>query len=286
MEQISALSIIAGRGDLPVRVAEAAAAAGTKVHILALKGFADHPGLDAYPRDTISMGEAGKIFKAIKRASSTHVCMAGGIERPDIKSMKMDFEAARHVPKILRAAAKGDGALLDLVRDVLKSKGLKIISPSKIVVDIKTDDGDFGQHKPDAAAMADIAKGVAVARALGAQDVAQGAVVCDGLVLAVEAAEGTDAMLGRIPELPAELRGHPNVLRGVLVKVTKPVQDKRLDQPTIGPRTIENAHKAGLSGIAIEAEHGLIMDRAETIALADKLGLFIYGVNIADYERS
>ncbi len=285
MESMKGLSIIAGRGDLPVRVAEAATAAGVKVHIVGLKGFADNPGLDAYPRDNISMGEAGKGFKAMKRAGSSHVCLAGGVDRPDIKSMKMDFEAARHVPKILRAAAKGDGALLDVVRDVLKSKGLQIVSPSKIVEDIKTDDGDFGTHKPDATALADIAKGVAVARALGAQDVAQGVVVCDGLVLAVEAAEGTDAMLSRIPDLPADMRGHPNVLRGVLVKVTKPVQDKQLDQPTIGPRTIVNAHQAGLSGIAIEAEHGLIVDRAETIALADKFGLFIHGINLADYER-
>ncbi|MGB1088642.1 MAG: UDP-2,3-diacylglucosamine diphosphatase LpxI domain-containing protein, partial [Alphaproteobacteria bacterium] len=123
-------------------------------------------------------------------------------------------------------------------------------------------------------------------RALGAFDVAQGAVVCDGLVLAVEAAEGTDAMLARVATLSSDLRGHEGALRGVLVKVTKPAQDRQIDQPTIGPATILNAHKAGLAGVAIEAEHGLIVDREETIATADRLGLFIFGLDIADYEQA
>jgi DUF1009 family protein len=115
-----------------------------------------------------------------------------------------------------------------------------------------------------------------VARAIGALDIGQGAVCCDGLILAVEAQEGTDAMLRRVAVLPAAIRGDPEHRRGVLAKVCKPGQETRVDLPTIGPATVRHAAEAGLAGIVGEAGRLLVLDREATIALADDLGLFLF----------
>ena len=116
-----------------------------------------------------------------------------------------------------------------------------------------------------------------IARATGALDIGQGAVVCDGLVLAVEAQEGTDAMLRRCAALPAAVRGAPEARRGVLAKAPKPIQERRVDLPTLGVATVEAAAAAGLAGVVVEAGAALVLDRAAVTAAADRLGLFVWG---------
>jgi DUF1009 family protein len=125
--------------------------------------------------------------------------------------------------------------------------------------------------------MADIARAMKVAREIGRLDVGQGAVVVRGLVLAVEAQEGTDAMLRRCAELPAAIRGRPEAPCGVLAKAPKPIQERRIDLPTIGLATIQRAAQAGLAGIVGEAGGLIVLDREDVIAAADELGLFVYG---------
>jgi DUF1009 family protein len=129
--------------------------------------------------------------------------------------------------------------------------------------------------------MADVHRALDVARAIGRLDVGQGAVVCRGLVLAVEAQEGTDAMLARVADLPVALRGQPGASAGVLAKAPKPIQETRIDLPTIGPTTIHAVARAGLAGIVGEAGGLLVLDREAVIELADELGVFILGVESA-----
>jgi hypothetical protein len=138
-------------------------------------------------------------------------------------------------------------------------------------------EGVLGRVKPDSEQERDIALGVKVVRVLGALDVGQSAVVSSGLVLAVEAAEGTDAMTLRVPKLPQNVRGNEQRSRGVLVKALKPTQDGKTDLPVIGVQTVENARRAHLSGIAVEAGRTLIVDRRAVIAAADAAGLFLLG---------
>jgi UDP-2,3-diacylglucosamine hydrolase len=133
--------------------------------------------------------------------------------------------------------------------------------------------GLLSRAGPDAMAMADIRRGIVVARALGAVDVGQGCVVQQGIVLAVEAAEGTDAMLARCAELAWPGPG------GVLVKLVKPGQDRRTDLPTIGPETIRAAIAAGLRGVAFEAGGTILAQRDTTIAAADAAGIFLLGLD-------
>ena len=130
--------------------------------------------------------------------------------------------------------------------------------------------------------MRDLVQAARVAGAIGALDIGQGAVVCDGLVLAVEAQEGTDAMLQRVALLPASVRGAPDARRGVLVKRPKPIQERRIDLPVIGLQTLEAAAAASLAGIAVEAHGALVARRADLVAAADAAGLFVYGFTRAE----
>jgi hypothetical protein len=125
---------------------------------------------------------------------------------------------------------------------------------------------------PDAQAEDDIALGFRVVRALGALDIGQAAVVQQGLVLGLEAIEGTDALIARCAALRREGPG------GVLVKAPKPGQERRADLPTIGRRTVEAAAAAGLRGIAVEAGASLVIDHAAVAVAADRAGLFVVGV--------
>jgi len=124
----------------------------------------------------------------------------------------------------------------------------------------------------------DIELGFKVVRALGALDVGQAAIVCNGLTLCVEAAEGTDAMITRVASLPEHIRGTQAKRRGVLVKAPKPIQDRKTDLPVVGVKTIANAAAAVLAGVAVEAGGALIVDRDAVVASADSAGLFLIGV--------
>jgi DUF1009 family protein len=175
--------------------------------------------------------------------------------------------------RIGRAAFGGDDGLLAAVVRVLAEEGFAVIGAHEIITESLGPRGLLTQIGPDAAAQADIDRGVAVARLLGGADVGQGCVVQQGIVLAVEAIEGTDAMLAR-----ARLLARPGP-GGVLVKLVKPGQDRRADLPTIGPGTIAACAEAGLRGIAFEAGGTMLTDRAATIADADRAGLFLVGVD-------
>ncbi|MBW8304817.1 MAG: LpxI family protein, partial [Brevundimonas sp.] len=120
-------------------------------------------------------------------------------------------------------------------------------------------------------------KALPVAEKAGELDIGQGAVVCEGLVLAVEAQEGTDAKLARVAGQPADLRGSSSGRKGALGKAPKPIQDLRVDMPVMGSRTIELAAAAGLAGVGGVAGKLILIDHAAIVEAADRLGLFVWG---------
>jgi DUF1009 family protein len=184
-----------------------------------------------------------------------------------------DAEGARILARIGRAAFGGDDGLLGAVVRVFGEEGFRVIGAQDVLREALGPAGVLTRTGPDALAMADIRRAVAVARALGAVDVGQGCVVQQGMVLALEAAEGTDAMLARCGPLARPGPG------GVLVKLLKPGQERRADLPTIGPRTIRGAAEAGLRGVAFEAGSTILADQAATVAAADAAGLFLLGLD-------
>jgi hypothetical protein len=199
------------------------------------------------------------------------------VKRPDFGALKLDARAALMMPKILSAARKGDDALLRVLGEEHEKEGFRLVGADEVMASLLAPVGALGKIAPTEEQLEDIRKGAQVAAALGTWDVGQGCIVCDGLVLALEAQEGTDSMLGRVVMLPPEIRGTSDRRRGVLVKRPKPIQDRRIDLPTVGVPTVAAAASAGLAGIAVEAGGALILQREEMIARADALGLFVYG---------
>lgn len=270
----SPLGLIAGAGDLPLRLAQACA--GDGVFVVRLAGMADE-ALAAFPGTEASIGEPGKAMRALKEAGVRRVAFAGYVARPDFKSLKVDSRGALMLPGVLAAASKGDDAILTFLLREFEKEGFEIIGAESALEGLLAREGLLGIHHPSEAAWADIARAAEVAAAIGRLDIGQGCVVVDGLVLAVEAQEGTDAMLARVAGLPQAIRGRSDARRGVLVKRAKPQQERRIDLPTIGVRTVEGAAQAGLAGIAVEAGGALIVDRARVGAAADAAGIFVTG---------
>ena len=269
------LGLIAGGGALPLRVAERCRQTDRPVFVVRLKGFAE-ADLTAFEGADIGLGEFGKCVDALKRAGCRSVCLAGIVKRPDFANFKVDLKGMRVLPGIVSAAKKGDDALLRQVLKVFEDSGFAVEGADDILGGQETlPAGALGAVVPREADRADLLKALHVARAVGELDVGQGAVVSHGLVLAVEAQEGTDAMLERVAGLPADIRGRAP--QGVLAKAPKPIQERKVDLPVIGPRTIELAARAGLAGVAGPAGDLIVIDREAAIAAADRLGLFVWG---------
>ena len=271
------LGLIAGGGTLPVEIAEHCRRSGRPLFVIRLKGFAG-PELAPYAGAEVGIAELGKCFKALKRAGCQAVCLAGNVTRPDFASLIPDLRGLAVLPAAIAAARKGDDALLRLLLGEFEKEGFSVEGAHEVMDDLGLPPGPLGRITPSDENLADVARALEVARAIGAMDIGQGAAVCRGLVLAVEAAEGTDAMLARVAELPEALRGRPGACAGVLAKAPKPMQETRVDLPTIGPATVRGVARAGLAGIVGEVGGLIVLERETVIELADELGLFILGV--------
>ena len=270
------LGILAGSGDLPVRLIAAARAAGRDVFVVAFEGDTPPELVDTVPHAWVRLGAVSAVVKALHGAAVDEVVLAGGMRRPSLSALKPDWRGIKMLKRIGQAAARGDGALLQVVVDELESEGFRVVGADDILTDLLAPAGVLGAVEPDEDAWADIAVAVAAARAIGAMDVGQGAVAQQGVVLGVEAKEGTDELIARCARLRQEGPG------GVLAKVKKPDQERRVDLPTIGVNTVEAARKADLSGIAVEAAQSLIIDRPAVIRAADEAGLFVVGVGVGE----
>ncbi|MEG1453513.1 UDP-2,3-diacylglucosamine diphosphatase [Brevundimonas sp.] len=275
------LGLIAGGGDLPASVAARCEAEGRPLYVIRLDGFADD-AMRAWEGETLGMAQIGGILKALRREGCEAICMAGYVNRPDFKTLKPDLKGATLLPGIIAAATKGDDALLRKILGVFEAEGFSVEGADDILGGHMLSLGALGHVTPNEDHMFDLKKAIHVAEKSGELDVGQGAVVCNGLVLAVEAQEGTDQMLLRVAGLPQDLRGTADHRKGTLAKAPKPIQDIRVDMPVIGPRTVELAAAAGLAGIGGFVDRLIIMDVAATRATADRLGLFVWGMSDED----
>ena len=235
--------------------------------------------MDEFEGVDLGIAELGAAIEALRKSESKVVCLAGIVARPDLKSLKPDLRGLAALPGAIAAARRGDDGLLSFLISEFEREGFVAEGAHEVMSDLLLSTGPFGRFSPRHDHSEDIARALRAARAVGALDAGQGAVVCDGLILALEAQEGTDAMLSRVAALPERLRGTSRRRRGVLAKVSKPEQERRVDLPTLGPGTVRGAAEAGLAGIAAEAGLTLLLDRDEVRRLADELGLFIVGVD-------
>jgi hypothetical protein len=275
------LGVIAGGGDLPIVLAEHCAATGRDYFVARIAPFAS-AALESHPGVTQNLGAMGARLQALKDAGVDAVVLIGQVPRPDLSQLELDQRAHALIPDFLAAASKGDDALLRVLLQEHEREGFKVLGPEEVMGDLLAPAGVWGAVAPSETQRKDIIKAAKIALAIGAFDVGQGVVVAGGVPLAVEAQEGTDAMLARVALLPQTLRGGPDNRRGVLLKRPKPIQERRIDLPVIGLKTLEGVEAAGLAGIAVEAHGALAVRREELIAAADRAGLFLYGFSRAE----
>ena len=268
----STLGIIAGSGDLPARLVAACRKAGRGVYLVAIEGQTDDQLLAEVDHVTVRLGAASHAFEPLRAAGVEELVMAGRIERPSLAALRPDMKTAKFLAKLGRRAFGGDDGLLRAVIEGIEEEGFRVIGVDDVMGEVLAHEGPYGKGMPDDDARADIERGVAVAKALGAVDVGQSVVVQQGIVLGVEAVEGTEALLRRCAELRRAGAG------GVLVKIKKPGQERRADLPTIGVQTVQDAAAAGLRGIAVEAGGTLVIDAAAVGDAADQAGLFVVGI--------
>ncbi len=266
------LGILAGHGPLPPRLISTCRASGREMFIVAFEGETDPEVIGDTPHIWTRLGAVGAVLKALRDAEVGEVCLCGKMRRPELSKLKFDWRGVKLLGRLARATTGGDDALFNVIVEELESEGFRIVGADELLSELLAPAGVLGVVAPDARAREDIEVGVRAAREVGARDLGQGAVVESGVVLDVEGTDGTDALLSRCAE-----RARPG---GVLVKVMKPHQERRVDLPTIGIETIRRAHAAGLSGIAVEAGRSLIIDLPNVRREADEAGLFLVGIEV------
>jgi hypothetical protein len=247
------------------------------VVLFPLRGWADAAAVDAYPHHWIALGQFGRLSRLAHAEGCREIVLVGGLIRPSITQLRLDWGTVKQMPLIIRSFRGGDDHLLSGVGRLFESSGFRIIGAHEVAPEIAAPLGTLGHRRHNAAVDEDIDRGFALLAAMSAFDVGQAAVIAGRRVLAIEAAEGTDAMLDRVAAMREAGRIRLPDSVGVLVKGPKRHQDRRFDLPSIGPDTVARAARAGLAGIAVIAGATIVAEPQRFIEAADRAGLFVVG---------
>lgn len=272
------LAIIAGAGDFPPRLAAIAAARGQAVFVAALEGAADPAAFGQADLQVYRLGQLGRLLDELRRRQVTELVLIGSLPRPSFAALRPEASTLKYLPHFARAFRGGDDHLLRGVVGFFEGQGFSVHGPADIAPAMTAPLGSLGRKAASAEQKALIARGFELLAALSPFDVGQAAILADHRVIAIEAAEGTDAMIRRVADMVAS--GRLRIARGdgVLVKAPKDGQDLRVDMPAIGAETLKNVTAAGLAGIGLRAGRVLVGDAAGLGQFADKAGLFVEGV--------
>lgn len=269
------LGIIAGGGSAPRYLIEACQKLGRDFFVVCLEGQADAGLAHDLPHAWLPLGAGAKLKALTAEQQIKELVMIGRVRRPSLLELRPDWLALKVVTKI-GISMVGDNSLLSGIGKAMEEEcGVRVIGAHEVFADLLTPEGQLGRVEADEDAHKDMIRGVEVAKALGHLDIGQAVIVQQGIVLGVEAIEGTDALIARSAQLRREGPG------GILIKIAKPQQDNRYDLPTVGPDTITAAAKAGLRGIVLEAGRSLLIAREKTVAMADEAGIFLIGHKLA-----
>ncbi|MEM1377605.1 MAG: UDP-2,3-diacylglucosamine diphosphatase LpxI [Pseudomonadota bacterium] len=272
------IGLIAGNGSLPVMVARTLSINGKSPFIVGIEGEAES-ALRDFDFVSAYSGHPGKVVSALKKAKVTDVVMVGGVKgRPSLSRLRPDWTTLKVARKMLASLGKGDDALLRSVIDIIEDSNIRVRGVHELVPDLLAPMGVLAGPDLDIATKQSVTTAINGAVALGLLDAGQAAVAIGRRVVALEGAEGTDLMLGRVQELRKieRLQKKPG---GALVKLAKPGQELRADLPTIGPSTVRNAALASLKAIAVHAGRALIVDIEETKALAQQSKITLLGID-------
>jgi len=271
------IAILCAGGALPFAVVEAMRAAGRPFIVVAIEGIAD-PELSRLDATWLALGQLGKLFALLRRESCAGVVLVGAMNRPTLGSMRIDAIGWTYLFDFLRNVRLGDDAMLRRMMRWFELQGFPVLGVADVAPELVAPEGRLGKVAPPAKAVTAAIRGFACLDALSPFDVGQAVVAFGQRIVAIEGAEGTDAMLARVAEIRREGRLPRGGQDGVLLKAAKVGQSLRVDMPVIGPLTIERAAGAGLAGVIIEAHRVLLLESASVLAAADKAGLFLFGL--------
>ncbi len=269
--KIPKLAIIAGNGSIPFYLIEECNKIGREYCLIIIEGHGKELSEKYDPDYIVSLSKMGRAVKYVKNIGIKHILMVGGVKRPSLKNIIPDLWTAKFLTTI-SSKVSGDNSVLSKLTKALEREGFIIVAPEEVLPNLICPKGTLGKVKPNQQNNEDISTGYRIAKIIGANDIGQSIIIENGLVIAVEAAEGTDRMIKRSLNLKKEKKA------GVLIKVIKPMQDKRIDRPVIGIDTIKAVKKAGLDGIALESNEILILNYSDVILYADEEGLFVEGI--------
>jgi DUF1009 family protein len=272
------IAIVSGGGTLPFATADAAIERGRRAVLLALRGSADPARVADYPHHWIAVGQIGRMCRLARQEGCRDMVFIGGLVRPTLSQLRFDFETVRLLPRLARIFRGGDGHFFSGIVNIFEERGFNVVGAHEVAPRILMPEGPLGQRRPDATDLADIRRGLEFLHVTGPFDVGQAVVIAQDRILGVEAAEGTDHMLARFAEVRRSGRIRIPAGTGVLVKAPKQGQDRRIDLPSIGPKTIDSAINAGLNGIAVVAGSAIVAEPDRIAAMADRAKLFVVGV--------
>jgi DUF1009 family protein len=274
------VAILAGSGQLPVLLAEHLERTGRHHCILAVRGFAE-TAIRRRARAVVDLLDIRTILATLDAWRPSEVTLAGGVSRPGFSALLGAYSLVRNRQEVKDVIARGDDQMLRGAVRLLEEHGHRVVGAHELMPDLLVSRSIQGRVAPGDDERLGIATGLEVLATLSAFDIGQAAVVARRRVLAIEGPEGTDRMLRRVRRLGRSWFG-AKVRRecGVLVKGAKRGQDLRIDMPAIGPRTVIEAARAGLSGIAVGAGSTLLLEQDAALREADRLGLFLVAVDL------
>jgi len=271
------VALICARGALPFAVAEAMRVAGRSFVVVAITGIADK-ALDKLGASWLALGQLGKLFALLRREQCSGVVLVGSINRPTLRSMRIDAVGWSYLFEFLRNIRRGDDGMLRGMMRWFEDRGFPVLGIPEVAPGLVAPEGQLGEVPATPEALNAAKHGFDCLDALSPFDVGQALVAFGERIVAIEGAEGTDALLDRVAELRRSEklpRARPS---GLLLKGAKRGQSLKADLPVVGPTTMEAAARAGLAGVVVEAERLLMVDVAATVAAANSAGIFLHGL--------
>ena len=213
----------------------------------------------------ISIGKFGKILNLIKEKNSKKVLFAGKIAKPKFSSLRLDFKGIYYMPSVIKAAKKGDAAIIKSIINILNNEDIKVISSIYFNPELSLKSGNYTKLKPNKDDLVSIKKGIKYFNKLNDLDHVQALVVSNSKIIAKEEREGTKKMLSKLKKKTL----------GVLIKFPKKKQDLRIDLPTIGLQTFKDCKKYGVKGIVLKSKKNIILDKVKCIKFANRNNIFM-----------
>jgi UDP-2,3-diacylglucosamine hydrolase len=274
------IAILAGSGQLPIELVKHLERMGQDYRVLAFRGFAAAE-LRRQAHANVDLLDLKTIMSVLDGWQPRAVALVGAVRRPGFSALLGAYSLLRNRQDVKEVIARGDDQVLRGAVMLLEERGHRVVGAHELAPDLVVPATLRGSLEPGDEDRHAISVGLDLLNSLSAFDIGQAAIVARKHVLAIEGPEGTDRMLRRVRGLRQSWLGlRRRKEGGVLIKAAKRGQDLRVDMPTIGPRTVFEAARAGLSGLAVGVGSTLVLEQEETLRAADRLGLFLVAVDL------